>query len=109
MTSETGKQIITTHTVLNFLVSKSNQENKFVRLIEYNIRNNFAEKSYPKCDGGTSLRQFKNSVSLDQKSKVFHGLFLSCAHFENYRGILKLSADHLLLLDIRLFKKQKMV
>ena len=109
MTSETGKQIITTHTVPNILGSKSNLENKFVQLIEYNIRNNFAEKSYTKCDGETSLRHFKNSVSLDQKSKGLYSLFLSCAHFENYRNILKLSADDLLLLDIRLFKKQKVI
>ena len=51
MTSQTGKQIITTHTVPDILRSKSNQENKFVQLIEYNTRNNFAEKSYRKCDG----------------------------------------------------------
>ena len=89
-----------------YLKIKNNQENKFVQLIEYNLRNNFAEKSYPKCDGETSLRHFKNSVSLD---KVLYSLFLSCAHFETYRNILKLSADHLLLLYIRLFKKQQVV
>ena len=100
MTSQTRKQIITTPTVPDILRSKSNQENKFVQLIEYNTRNNFAEKSYRKCDGENSISHFKNSVSLDQKSKVLYSLFLYCAHFENYRNILKLSADHLLVLDM---------
>ena len=53
---------------------------KFVQLKEYNMRNNFLEKSYTKCDGETSSRPFseklKLSISLDQQSKVLYSLFL---------------------------------
>ena len=50
------------------------------RLIEYNMRNIFLEKSYTKCGGETFSRPFsknsKLSIPLDQLSKVLHGLFL---------------------------------
>ena len=43
---------------------------KLGQLIECNIRNNFLEKSYTKCDGETSSRPFseklKLSISLNQ-------------------------------------------
>ena len=43
---------------------------KFVRLIEYNMRNIFLEKSYTKCDGETSPQplseKLKLSMCLDQ-------------------------------------------
>ena len=73
-----------------YLKIKNNQENKFVQLIEYNLRNNFAEKSYPKCDGETSLRHFKNSVSL---TVFFHnivnrldGFFIHCVNSVHIRS-----------------------
>ena len=53
---------------------------KLGQLIECNMRNNFLEKLYTKCDGETSLRPFsenlKLSISLDQKSIVLYSLFL---------------------------------
>ena len=43
---------------------------KFGQLIEYNMRNIFIEKSYPKCAGQTTLRPLskisKLSISPDQ-------------------------------------------
>ena len=49
--------------------SKGNQAMKFGQLIEYNMRNNFLEKSYTKCGGETIPRSFskraKLSISLD--------------------------------------------
>ena len=45
--------------------SKDNQSMKFVRLIEYNMRNIFLEKSYTKCGWESILRPFsKNWASL---------------------------------------------
>ena len=43
---------------------------KFGQLIEYNIREIFLERSYPKCGGETILRPFSKKselgISLDQ-------------------------------------------
>ena len=43
---------------------------KFGQLIEYNMRNNFLEKSYTKCGEETSSRPFSEKlqlvISLDQ-------------------------------------------
>ena len=50
---------------------------KFGRLIEYNLKNIFLEKSFTKCGGKTFPRPLlKNSKSLDQISKVLYILFL---------------------------------
>ena len=53
---------------------------KFGQLIECNMRNIFLKKSYTKCVGETSHRpsskKSKLSISLDQWSNVFYGLFL---------------------------------
>ena len=50
---------------------------KFGRLIEYNLKNIFLEKSFTKWDGKTFPRPLlKNSKSLDQISKVLYILFL---------------------------------
>ena len=57
MTSQTGKQIITTHILPNISRTKNNQTMKFGHAIEYNTRNIvFLEKSYTKCVGQTSPR-----------------------------------------------------
>ena len=62
---------------------KSNEIMKFGQLLEYNMRNIFAEKSYTKCGGETIPRPFskrlKLSIFLDQESKVLYSLFLSYA------------------------------
>ena len=53
---------------------------KFGQFRECNTRNIFLEKSLLKCGGETSLRPFdeklKLTISLDQKPKVLHSLFL---------------------------------
>ena len=53
---------------------------EFGKLIEYNMRNIFLEKSHRKCDGKTSTRPFskksKLSLSLHQESKIFYSLLL---------------------------------
>ena len=57
---------------------------KFGQLIEYNVRNIFAEKSYTKCAGQTIRRPLskksKLSISLDQQCKVLNSLFLLYAN-----------------------------
>ena len=53
-----GQQITTTLTMSNFSRSKGNQTIRFGQLIEYNMRNNFLEKSYTKYSGEASPRHF---------------------------------------------------
>ena len=70
MTSQSGKQAIAIHTLLNIPRNKGNQTVKFGQLIEYNMRNIFSEKSCTKCGGGTNPSPFskksKLNLSLDQ-------------------------------------------
>ena len=58
------------HILLNISRSKGNQTMKFGQLREYNMRNNFLEKSYTKCGVETIPRPYskksKLSISLDQ-------------------------------------------
>ena len=58
--------------------SKENQTMKFGQLIDYNMRNIFAEKSYTKCGGETIPRHFSKTseLSLSQCLKVLYFLFL---------------------------------
>ena len=49
MTSQPGKQTIAICILPNISGRKGNQTLKHGRLIEYNIRNIFLEKSYTKC------------------------------------------------------------
>ena len=77
------KQTIPIHIlrcILNISKSKSSQAVKFGKLIAYNTRNIFLEKSYTKCGGETIPRPFlkksKLSISPDQYSKVLYVLFL---------------------------------
>ena len=64
---------------------------KFLKLIEYNNRNIFAEKSYTKCGGETITRSIsiksKFSMSLDQN------VFIE-SQVEGYRNILKLTPQY---------------
>ena len=46
----------------NISRSKGNQTMKFGQLTECNMRNIFLEKSYTKCDKGTSPRSFSEKV-----------------------------------------------
>ena len=56
MTSQSGQQTIVMHILPNISRSKGNQTIKFGQLIEYNMRNIFLEKLYPKCGGKSSRR-----------------------------------------------------
>ena len=70
MTSQPGKQTIAIHMLANISRSKGNQTMRFGQLMECNMRNIFPEKSYTKCDEGTSPRPYseklKLNISLDQ-------------------------------------------
>ena len=66
MTSQPGKQTITIHILPNISGSKGNQTIKFGKLIEYNIRTIFPEKSFSKFGGETIRRPFS------KKSKIEH-------------------------------------
>ena len=70
MTSQPGKQTIAIHILPYISRSKDNQTVKFGQLIKCNMRNNFLEKSYPKCGAETSPTPFskksKLSISLGQ-------------------------------------------
>ena len=65
MTSQSEKQTIAAHILLNSSRSKGNETMKFGPLIECNMRNIFLEKSYAKCGGKTILKKSKLSISLD--------------------------------------------
>ena len=58
------------HILLNISRNKGNQTMKFGQLREYNMRNNFLEKSQTKCGVETIPRPYskksKLSISLDQ-------------------------------------------
>ena len=51
MTSQTGQQMITIHMLPSISRSKGNQTMKFGKIMGYDIRNIFLEKSYAKCVG----------------------------------------------------------
>ena len=80
MTSHPGQQTILIRILPNILKSKGNQTMKFGKLMEYNMRNIFLDKSNSKCGGENSLRSFSGklrmNVYLDQQSKVLYSLFL---------------------------------
>ena len=58
MTSQIGKKTIAITILPNISRSKGNQTIKLGQLIEYNMRNNFLEKSYAKSGGETIPRPF---------------------------------------------------
>ena len=58
MTSKTGKETITIHMLLDISRNKGTQTMKVGQLIEYNIGNNFLEKSGTKCGGKASAKPF---------------------------------------------------
>ena len=80
MTSQPRKQTIAIHILQYISRNKDKQTMKFGQLIECNMRNIFFQKSYIKCAGDTSPRQFskksKLSISLDQQPRVLQSLFL---------------------------------
>ena len=70
MTSQPAYRVNVMHILHNILRSKGNQSIGFGQLIEYNMKNNFLEKSNTKYGGETIPRPFskksKFSISLDQ-------------------------------------------
>ena len=64
MTSQTAKQRVVIHILFNISWSKGNKKIKFGPLIEYNMRNIFLEKSYPKCGTETIPRSFSKKSKL---------------------------------------------
>ena len=52
------------HILCNISRSIHNQTMKFGHLLEYNIRNIFVEKTYPKCGGETIPRPFPKKSKL---------------------------------------------
>ena len=58
MIAQPGQQSIAIHILPNFSKGKGNQAMKFGQLIDYNMRNIFAEKSYTKCAGETIPRAY---------------------------------------------------
>ena len=58
MTSQSSKQTIAIHILLNISRSKDNQAMKFGQLIKYNMRKVFLEKSHTKCGRETIPRPF---------------------------------------------------
>ena len=70
MTSQLGKQTIAIQILPNISKSKGNQTMKFDKLIKYNIRNIFLDKSCKKYGGEPTPKPFfkksKLSISLDQ-------------------------------------------
>ena len=83
---------------------------KLGQLIEYNMRNIFLEKSYTKCCGETTPRQFLEikiehiSGLIDQSFLQF--VFIVC-QVDNYRNILKLSWRTLSFTSYKTFLKSK--
>ena len=59
MTSQTGQQVITTHTLFNISRSKDNQTMKFGQLIEHDLRNIFL-KNHAKLFFFKSLSKIKS-------------------------------------------------
>ena len=64
MTSQLGSQIIAIHILSNFSKSKGNQTVICAQLMECNMRNNFVDKSYPKCCEETIPRTFSKKSNL---------------------------------------------
>ena len=99
------------HILPNISTSKGNQTVKFGQLIEYNLRNIFAEKSYTKYTAESIPRPLskisKWSISLDQQCNVFSVCFYCMLIW----GLLKYSDVKLqttcFYLIQSFFKKQK--
>ena len=69
MTSKPGKQTIAIHILLNISRSKGNHTMKLSQLVEYNLGNNFLEKSqYIKCDAETIPKSFSKKIKIDHIS-----------------------------------------
>ena len=61
---------------------------KFGQFVEYNMRNNFLEKSCTKIDEKARaipfLKKSKLNISLDQHSGILYGLFLFYVQVDDF-------------------------
>ena len=84
---------------------------KFGQLIECNLRDIFLEKSYTKYDGETIPRFLWRKIKIEHISgSIFYSftyLFLLFAKLRTIQIDWNQAADHLHLLQIKLFKKAK--
>ena len=90
--------------------SKGNQTVKFGQLIEYDMRNIFLEKPYPKCREPSNRafsQKSKLSISLDQYSKLSCSLFYCMPNWGLSKYIETKLQTTCFLPNIRLFKKAK--
>ena len=65
MTSQPGSQTISIYILRNISRSKGNQAMKFDQLIEYNVRNNFLEKSHTKCGRDVIPTLFSKKIKIE--------------------------------------------
>ena len=77
---------------------------KFLKLIEYNNRNIFLEKSYTKCGGETITRSI--SIKLKLIMSLDQNIFIE-SQVEGCRNILKLSCKPLAFTSYEAFLKSK--
>ena len=95
----------------NISRSKGNQATIFGRLIGYNLKNIFLEKSLTKCGGETFRRPFfkkpKLNISLDQYSKFLYIFFFIVWQVEDCRNRLKLSCRIIAFNSNKAFLKNK--
>ena len=75
-------------------MSNGNQIMKFGKLIEYNMRIIFLERSYTKCcreaSPGYFSKKSKLTIFLDQQFEVSYSFFLFYAQAKGYQNILNL-------------------
>ena len=64
MKSQPEKRAIAIHTLPSIPRSKDNQSMKFRKLIEYNTKSIFLEKSYTNCGGETISKPFSKKPKL---------------------------------------------
>ena len=62
--SQTGKQIIIIHILSNIWRSKDSKGKKYGQFTEYNMKNNFLQKSYKECGEEANSRPFYNYSKL---------------------------------------------
>ena len=108
MTSQPGKQTIAIYILPNISRSKGSQTIKFGQLIEYNMRNNFIEKSYRKVGGETIPTTFSKSLFLVCTKFRAIRIYYRPLVFTSYKSFTKhknMSGTSLGLFSVWLWKK----
>ena len=96
----------------NISSSRGNRTMKFGQLIECNMGNIFLEKSYTKCDEGTSPRPFPEKLNwrhiwINSLRFLLYAKFLLHAKLKAVETYWIQGADHFLLTHTKLFWKIK--